>query len=369
MILKNRRNKNKYLMLNKEERKKYLNTIWERFVDIKNLTTAYNLSRRGKYKKRSDAIIFSYCASVNLLKLQESLLNGTYNIMPYKDFFIKEKKQRHIQTMTFRDKIVQRAISNVILDILEPKFIKNSYACLRGRGVQRALLRLQNYLKASKINYKNPYYLKMDVSKFFPSIDRDIMYNILCKHIPCENMLKLLKRIMDMNPYPIGMPLGNLTSQLFANLYMNELDQYIKHKLRVKKYIRYADDLLFIVDSKEEAIRIRDLVTLFLKEKLKLTINPNKVFICKANKLNALGSVVYTDRIKMGNRVKRSFIKHIKKGNVKSLNSWYGCVGLCKCHSFIYKNLSRPEINIHNIRFDGKKFIDMSNLAEEYLYG
>ena len=115
--------------------------------------------------------------------------------------------------------------------------------------------------------------------------------------------------------------------------------------------------------------KIQKLKTLASKTEFDPNINPNKVFICKANKLNALGSVVYTDRIIMGNRVKRSFIKHLKKGNVKSLNSWYGCVGLCKCHSFIYKNLSRPEINKHNIRFDGKKFIDMSNLAEEYLYG
>jgi hypothetical protein len=207
-------------------------------------------------------------------------------------------KLRKIEAAPFRDRIVHQAIAEVIEPLLDPKFYHHSYACRSGRGTHRALQVLKGWIT------KDPkkHYLQMDVSKYFPSIDRDILFQLLENTIADARFLTLLKALLDSSPGKCGIPIGNLTSQIFANAYLNEMDQFIKRELHVKRYIRYMDDIVLIGD-REQLREWKAEIERFGAEKLRLRFHPHKVALAPIERgISFVGYRVfpYTIRIRSG---------------------------------------------------------------------
>ncbi|MGH7231920.1 MAG: reverse transcriptase domain-containing protein, partial [Nitrospiraceae bacterium] len=235
---------------------KRLGDLWPRLVSFENLLTAYRKARRGKGGSLSIAE-FGLNLERELLLLQHELQNGTYRPGDYRLFTIYERKPRVIAAAPFRDRVVHHAVMNCLEPPLDRTFIADSYACRRGKGVHAAVDRYQAWAQTYR------YVLKMDVRQYFPSMDHAILKSKLQGRIKDPLALDLLDRIIDGSPRGdsevcyipgddlftpferrVGIPIGNLTSQFFANLYLDDLDHFIKQVLRVRPYLRYVDDMV-----------------------------------------------------------------------------------------------------------------------------
>ena len=254
--------------------------LWERLVSFKNLLLAYKKARKAK-PSSIEVLIFSMNLEKNLFALQEELVLGTYKLSGYRSFTIFEPKRRTIKALPFKDRIVQHALCNLIEPIFDRTFINNSFACRKDRGTHKGLISVKKVVQ-NKFT-KNKYALKCDVRKYFPTIDHLILKNILFKRIKDKQVCNLLSLIIDSDVSEFGVnkgiPIGNLTSQLFANIYLNELDKFVKHKLKVKYYYRYVDDFLIFSTSKKELHLFKTKIKRFLKIHLLLEIPKRKTNI------------------------------------------------------------------------------------------
>lgn len=246
--------------------------MFEHITSTENITSAHKKTNKagGKYKRT--AILFNLYANYNLDILRTSILNNNYKPSGYYVFQVNDNKSRKVHAPFYVDKIVQHMINNVLREFYEPKFIHDSYACIRDKGTQRAIHRIQQFQRAAYRNYKEPTLVKLDIYHFFYEINRDILKKVISKKITCKRTLELLYNIIDNFNEPRGLPLGNLTSQLFANIILNELDQYIKHVLKIKYYVRYADDMFIIVDGKENGKLLSKHLQSWVKVNLDLMI-------------------------------------------------------------------------------------------------
>jgi len=234
-------------------------------------------------KKKEDVQIFEKNLMHNLICLNDSLKNRFYIHSGYKSFKINDPKPRDIHIAEIRDRVLHRAVYRILCPFFDCKFIFDSYSCRLGKGTHRAILRFADFGKKASFNHtKTVWILKGDIKKCFASIDQRTLFEILKKNIKDVNVLLLLKIIIKSFSSGViykGLPLGNLTSQLLVNIYLNKFDQFVKHKLKMKYYIRYADDFVFFSQSREELENILPFITNFLQDKLKLTIHPNKIFL------------------------------------------------------------------------------------------
>ncbi len=325
--------------------------FWAKIIHWENVKEAYKNTQRGAPRLKISALKFKEDEIFNLGELYGDLRNGRYYPGGYIRFLVYEPKERVIYAPIYRDKIVQHMINNVLRDYYEPKFIFDSYACIRGKGNQAAVLRIQEFQRKAYSKWKDPYFLKLDISKFFYTIDKNILKRILYKDIECPLTMLLLCSVIDSFTEPLGLPLGNLTSQLFANIYLNEIDQYIKRVLKIKYYVRYADDMFIIVETKEEAKRIKKIITEKIYSELKLTINPKKAYITKADCIHGLGFNIRPTHITLLSRNKRGLRKLIKKNNINSLNSWYGYAHIASCYNFIMRSIEGTDIDFVDNKF------------------
>jgi retron-type reverse transcriptase len=264
-----------------------LDNIYDELCSYENLELAFNKARRGKTLK-TYVIEFEENLKENLLQLRNELLLQAYKPQPLKTFILRDPKTRKISKSAFRDRIVHHAICNVIESAFEKRFIYDSYANRLGKGTLNAIKRFDTFKrKASKNNSRTCYVLKADVKHYFETVDHNILLSILKKRIADERVLWLIKLILanhNSNIKNKGMPLGNLTSQFFANVYLNELDQFVKHKLRAKYYIRYVDDFAILHRFRKPLEIYKEKINGFLKEKLALELHPDKSQILKLHK-------------------------------------------------------------------------------------
>ncbi len=257
------------------------NNLYPKIYSFENLKLAHKKAKKGKTSKKY-VLGFEEDLENNLLKLQEELINETYEPSPLKTFIIHDPKLRKISKSEFKDRIVHHALVNVIEPIFDKIFICDSYANRKDKGTLNALLRLKYFIrKTSKNNHRKVYFLKADIKHYFETINREILINIIKKKIKDENVLLLTKKII--NNVAIGggrpekgMPLGNLTSQFFANVYLNELDYFVKHELKIKYYIRYVDDFVILNDNKEILEFYKQEINNFLKNNLKIELHNEK---------------------------------------------------------------------------------------------
>ena len=245
--------------------KKIKNTFYKNLT-FEKLYLAHKRARNHKTYK-SDVIEFEIDLERNLTFLLNDIANNTYRVGKYKEFKIYEPKERIIQALPYRDRIVhQWYVEEFIKPYILPRFINTNFACLENKGTHKAVEQLQNYMRIFKRNYGDFWILKCDISKFFYNIDKNILFDILSKYIADKKLLDFTHLLIfdgtdNMNKK--GIPIGNYTSQFFANIYMNELDQYVKHILKCKYYVRYMDDFIILLKTKQECIEMKKKIEKF----------------------------------------------------------------------------------------------------------
>ncbi len=255
------------------------NNLYLKICSINNLANAWQKARRGKAKKPY-VIEFEQNLRANLLKLRKELLEQVYQPESLKTFILRDPKTRKISVSAFRDRIVHHAIINVLGQIFEKIFIYDSCANQIGKGNLFAVRRFDKFKrKITKNNTQCAYCFKADIKHYFQEVNHEVLLKIIKRKIRDEKFVQLIWKILknysseDENK---GMPLGNLTSQFFANVYLNELDYFVKHTLRAKYYLRYVDDFV-ILDKSEKQLNIwRNEISKFLKEELRLDVHPDK---------------------------------------------------------------------------------------------
>jgi retron-type reverse transcriptase len=281
--------------------------LYSKICSYGNLLLAWQNAKKGKTKRRY-VKRFQRNLKENLTKLQEELINQTYRPCALKTFTLRDPKTRKISKSAFRDRVVHWALCNLIVPLFEKGFIYDSHANQIGKGTLKAIERFDKFKrKVSRNNTKECLVLKADIKHYFEEIDHNILIEIIRKKIKDEKVIWLIEKILSVNNRIKGMPLGNLTSQFFANLYLNELDVFVKHKLRAKYYIRYVDDFVILHESKEQLEEWKIKINNFLKDKLKIELHPSKSHVLRLNNgINFLGFRIFF------------YHKLIRKSNLKN---------------------------------------------------
>jgi retron-type reverse transcriptase len=299
--------------------------LFEQIYDFENLLAAAYQCRSGKTKANSTLKFFNELEE-NIIQIQNELMWDMYNSAPYHHFYVFEPKRRLISAPHFKDRVVHRAIYNVIEPLFDRQYIHDSYACRRDKGTHKGADRAQAFIKRVEQKHGKAYALKADISRYFSSIDHHILKSLLDRKIQCDRTKALLFYIIDNSPSDalgVGIPLGNLTSQIFANIYLNELDRFAKHTLNVKNYVRYMDDFIIIYQDKRQVHEWRKQIEQFLNFNLRLKTNSKtQVFpISTANgrSLDFLGYRIYS-----GHRLlRKSSVKRIKTKLKKFHTDYY----------------------------------------------
>ena len=324
----------------KPNRKEALMSLYERIYDTKNLEESYKRTQSGNRKYRKEAIYFAMSKERKLRDLKKELKDKTYRPGSYIEFYVFEPKKRLVHAPHIRDKIVQFSIHTVLQGIYRSVFIKDSYACLEEKGTHEAVHRIQHYMRLAQWKYEEPYIVKIDVRKFFYSINRDILKTLYRKKIPEseQDFLRILDMIVDSSPEgERGLPLGNVTSQDFANIYLNEVDQFCKRYLGLKWYVRYMDDICIIVKDRETARNVLAKIRTYVKDHLDLELNEKTHIYPLAQGINTLGFRIHTTHLEVRNSSKAAMKRRIKKIDEKvqsgrltkkqaqqSVNAWLG---------------------------------------------
>ncbi len=308
-------------------------TKYDDIISLDNLLLAWAGFLRGK-RNTPDVQEFELRLMDHIISLHHNLKTKTYLHSGYHAFNISDPKPRNIHKASVRDRLIHHALYRSLYWHFNKKFIYDSYSCRLGKGTHKALNRFRYFSrKASRNNTKTLWILKCDIKKFFASIDQEILLHILSKHLTDPDTLNLLKTVI--HSFPHGLPLGNLTSQLLVNVYMNEFDQYIKHQLKVKYYIRYADDFVLMSTDKQYLEQLLSQIKDFLQAKLKLTLHPNKIFLkTLASGVDFLGWVHFVDHRVLRTVTKRRMMGRLKEGSSEEAKQSY--LGMLK-HGNGYK--------------------------------
>ncbi len=257
------------LLTRKAEVKTY-NHLFEQVYQFDNLYAAYERARKGK-RDRAEVLRFEQNLEGELIQLQNELIWDHYETGAYRTFHVFEPKARLVAAQPFRDRVLQHSLVGVIEPIWERRFHYHSYACRPGRGMHIGADTAQRWLREVQATHGRAYCLKADVAKYFPSIDHEILMRLIERRITCKRTLGLCHDIME--SWYSGLPIGNLTSQLWANVYLHELDTFVKQHLGVKRYIRYMDDFLIVHHDKALLHAFRRVIEAWLWDHLRLRLN------------------------------------------------------------------------------------------------
>ena len=313
-----------------------------RYSDI--ITTAELLQAwqeflRGK-KNRRDVAVFQAKLMDNIFSLHSDLINKTYVHGGYAAFNISDPKPRNIHKARVRDRLLHHVIYNALYPYFDSKFIYDSYSCRMFKGTHRAMERFLKFSKTvSKNNTRTCWVLKCDIRKFFASIDHAILKEIISKHFEDRDIIWLLGQVIDsfttIGKSAVGLPLGNLTSQLLVNVYMNEFDQFVKRDLGCVYYVRYADDFVFLSESRRELEALVPELSGFLWSKLKLSLHPDKLFIKTITSgVDFLGWVHFPHHRVIRTSTKKRMLRTMRKNTkLETLASYKGMLS----HGNAYK--------------------------------
>ncbi len=301
--------------------------LWAQVTSWENLVAAYRRCRRRK-RYRQPATEFDFAWEENLLRLQRDLLDGSYAHGAYYHFHITDPKPRKISAAPFRDRIVHHALVSVLEPIFERQFVFDSYACRLGKGTHRAIRRAQHFQR------RFPWCLKTDIVRFFPNVDHQILLGVLTKRIADEKVVRLIELIVRSGEgvlveeatqcwfpgddllavlRPKGLPIGNLTSQFFANVFLDPVDHFIKEQLRIPGYVRYADDLLLFGDSRDTMWEASRLLSEELRHK-RLQLHPDKTHVSPTlQPITFLGLRVAPNELRLSQQSIHRFSKRIRR--------------------------------------------------------
>lgn len=291
---------------------KTIKDLMKKICTPANALKAYFKARKCK-RYRPEVLEFETDREDNLFRAVQVLKDGTYQPGQYRVFKVWEPKERIIMALPFFDRVIQHMIVNFIEPIFEKRFIFQSYACRKGKGVHEASETLSKWLYELEVKKgKRIYAIKGDIHHYFQSVDHAILKQEIRRYISDKALLKILDRIIDHNgifPPGVGIPVGNLTSQLFANVYLNKLDQFVKHELKVKYYVRYMDDFIILSEDPAELRRLLAEIENLLKRELKLELNPKTTILAAKNGINFVGYIHYKDHKK----IRKDAMRRLKK--------------------------------------------------------
>lgn len=305
---------------------------FEQIISVDNLLLAWQEFVKDK-SNSLDVQIFAANLADNIFALHNDLQNQTYIHGAYQRFTIADPKPRIIHKASVRDRLVHHAIHRVFYPFFNRTFISDSFSCRVNKGPYAAITRLKNRAyKVSKNNTVTCWVLKCDIKKFFNNIHHETLLIILADYMPERKTLELIEKVVysfSSYEHDIGLPLGNLTSQLFSNIYMNVFDQFVKHKLKARQYIRYADDFVILSHDRSWLKAIIPLIQEFLKNRLKLTMHPDKIYLqTLAQGIDFLGWVHFPDHRVLRSATKRKmFCRMQENPKEEVLQSYLGLVG------------------------------------------
>lgn len=294
---------------------------YQLIIAPENLFAAWRVFKSDK-RNRPDVANFEHHLEENIFQLHRDLREKTYRHGPYCGFWIRDPKLRCIHKATVRDRVLHHAIFNILNPVFERTFISTSFSCRVGKGTHKGMRKVADMLRQESRNNTQPCYaLKCDVRKFFDSVDHTILLGLLSRKIKDADTMWLLTGIVDSfvsthtNLFEAnGVPIGNLTSQLFANVYMNELDQFVKHGLKVKHYARYTDDFVIVSNNQAYLAGLTEPIQLFLDEQLKLALHPRKVSIRPYHQgIDFLGYVVLPYHIVVRTKTRRRIFRKLRE--------------------------------------------------------
>jgi retron-type reverse transcriptase len=269
----------------------------------------------------------------NIISLHRELVEKTYVHSAYQHFRISDPKPRDIHKASVRDRLLHHALHRKLSPFFAQTFISDSNSCQHGKGTHRALRRFRKFIGiVSENNMRTVWVLKCDIRKFFANIDHAILLDMTAKYIPDQDILNLISvivRSFNSKVANVGLPLGNLTSQLLVNIYMNEFDQFIKHRLKAKYYLRYADDFAVLSTDKAYLEMILPAMQEFLESRLKLTMHPDKISIqTVASGIDFLGWVHFPDHQVLRTTTKKRMFRNIKakEGKEETVQSYLGLI-------------------------------------------
>lgn len=305
--------------------------VFGSMCSFKSLYRAYD-NARSKKNYRLEVMRFTADLEPNLFEIQRQLFSGEYQISGYRVFFIYDPKLRMVMAVQFPDRIVQWSVYETLYSFYDKTFIEDSYACRRGKGTHKAADRLQYWLRQVDRKPDKWYYLKLDISKYFYRISHEILLNIISRRVKDERLLDLIAKIIssngmhfgiprgfdpgmcteDMRLEDTGIPIGNLTSQLFANIYLNELDQYCKHTLGIHYYVRYMDDVIILANDKKHLQELKNKIESFLNTELQLDLNKKTAIRPISCGIDFVGYKMWPEYRKLKKSSARRILRKIK---------------------------------------------------------
>ncbi|MDD3079115.1 MAG: reverse transcriptase/maturase family protein [Paludibacter sp.] len=314
--------------------------LYDKICSEDNLIHAYEKARKGK-SHTYGVRLFEKCLKNNMRKLQTELITGTYRTSEYSVFTIYDPKEREIYRLPFKDRVVHHAIMNVMEPIWTSIFIQHTYSCIKGRGIHAVVKALKRDLN----DIENTLYcLKMDVKKFYPSVDHEILKTIIRRKVKDNRLLNLLDKIIDSAP---GVPIGNYLSQFFANLYLSYFDHWLKEIKQVRYYYRYADDMVILAANKPYLHDLLKDIESYLKNELNLQLKGNfQIFPVEKRGIDFVGYKLYHTHILMRKTIKKSLCRKAARLNKKDINAinyrmqiapWLGWAKHCNSKHLIKK--------------------------------
>lgn len=312
---------------------------------LNNVFDAWRKFRRGKTGK-ADVMDFEMHLEDNLFGLYNDLQNFAYKHSSYKHFQVFDNKKRDIYKAEVRDRVIHQIVYDYLLFLFEPEFISDSYASRINKGQYKAVDAFKYFLKLAESDHKPCFVLKCDVRKYFDSIDQKVLLDLVKEKISCENTLAVIKEIMESFNFSApgkGVPLGNITSQIFANIYLNKLDEYVKKELKCRFYVRYNDDFVIVYDSKEWLEEIRVKIICFVKDRLLLDIPLEKTSIRKIGwGVDFLGFTILPKAVLLRNKTKNKMFVNMNSNNV---HSYFGILKHCNSYNLKRKLLAMEKLN------------------------
>src|SRR3989344_173781 len=293
-------------------------TKYRDLITIENLFQAYFEFRKDK-RKKYDVQLFERNLEDNLFELHRLLKTRTYRHSSYQEYYVNDPKRRHIHKAQVSDRIVHHLLYKYLYELFDKSFIYDSYSCRNNKGTHRAVKRLELFARKVSRNYTRDFWaLKLDIKRFFESINHDILLDLIRTKIQNEDIIWLIQNVLNSFHLPTrsrkGIPLGNLTSQIFANIFMNQFDQFIKHKVKMKYYLRYADDFTILSEDKDFLFSCIDTSRYFLRAKLNLELHPEKIVLRKLSwGIDFCGYIILPHYILTRTKTKRRMLRKIEE--------------------------------------------------------
>jgi RNA-directed DNA polymerase len=329
---------------------KRIGNLYEKIYDFENLYQAYLQARKGK-RYRNDVLKFTANLEENLIQIQNELIYDMYQVGRYREFYVYEPKKRLVMALPFKDRVVQWAIYRQLNPVFDRGYIEHSYACRVGKGTHVAAKNLHNWLRIVSKKSEKWHYLKLDISKYFYRVDHKKLINIIARKLKDKRTIRLLWKTIksedtkfglptaasltetDVRLENRGMPIGNLTSQLFANIYLNELDHFAKHDLKIRYYTRYMDDVIILHEDKKHLQYVKNEIEAFLEEKLRLNLNNKTAIRPITLGIEFVGYRIWNTHMK----IKKPTVQKIRR-NLKRIQNKYslGIMPLEKVRSSLF---------------------------------